>query len=253
MPKTKAQGIVFGLIMSYAMAYGMEVYNVAIKEGFNLNVGGFSTMTNQVFLGALIEASYMGVFVFLTSNLWGNRIGTAYGIFYKIQQFIYFAEFGIRDAITPLVSYNYGRSNKKRVKEGEKYGLIYTIIIMLAGLAALNIFAYPLSGIFGLSAETQELCIRAMHIISVGFVFAGVNIAVQGIFQALESGTGSLIISGLRLLAVPLPLAYLLSFSADASKIIWWSLPAGEIVAAVVAVIMLRRVNRRIRIAGRLK
>ncbi len=78
MPRTKKQGIVFGLLMSYFMAYGMEVYNVAIKRGFNLNVGGFSTMTNGVFLGAAIEASYMGAFVFITSSLWGNRIGAAF-------------------------------------------------------------------------------------------------------------------------------------------------------------------------------
>ena len=78
MPRNKVQGIVFGILMSYAMAYGMEVYNVAIKEGFNLNVGGFSTMTNRVFPDALIEASYMGVFVFLTSSLWGNRLGAAF-------------------------------------------------------------------------------------------------------------------------------------------------------------------------------
>jgi hypothetical protein len=78
MPRTKKQGIVFGLLMSYFMAYGMEVYNVAIKRGVNLNVGGFSTMTNGVFLGAAIEASYMGAFVFITSSLWGNRIGAAF-------------------------------------------------------------------------------------------------------------------------------------------------------------------------------
>ena len=78
MPRTKVQGVVFGLLMSYVMAIGMEVYNVAIKEGFNLNVGGFSTMTNQVFLGALLEASYMGVFVFITSSLYENRLGAAF-------------------------------------------------------------------------------------------------------------------------------------------------------------------------------
>lgn len=171
---------------------------------------------------------------------------TAYGISYKIQQFINFAGFGIRDAITPLISYNYGRSSRKRVMEGEKYGLIYTLVIMLAGMAVLNLFAYPLSGIFGLSAGTQELCVRALHIISVGFVFAGINITIQGIFQALEAGTGSLIFSCLRLLAVPLPLAYLLSLSADASKLIWWSIPAGEITAAIAAILMLRKVNRRV-------
>ena len=78
MPKTKTQGVIFGLIMSYAMAIGMEVYNIAIKMGFNLQIGGFSSMTNAVFPAALIEASYMGLFVFLFSNLYGNRVGASF-------------------------------------------------------------------------------------------------------------------------------------------------------------------------------
>jgi phosphotransferase system glucose/maltose/N-acetylglucosamine-specific IIC component len=69
MPRTKFQGIVFGLLMSVTMAYGMEVYNVALKEG------GLSQMTNQVFREALLETAYMWILVFLLSNLWGNRIG----------------------------------------------------------------------------------------------------------------------------------------------------------------------------------
>jgi hypothetical protein len=77
MPKNKTQGFIFGIIMSYAMAYGMEVYNIAIKEGFQLNPGSFSTMTNSVFLDALIEASYMGLIVVIVSNLFGNRLGAA--------------------------------------------------------------------------------------------------------------------------------------------------------------------------------
>ena len=78
MPKTKTQGVLFGLIMSYAMAYGMEVYNVAIKEGIHMTAGGLSNMTNPVFWDALKEASYMGLLVFLFSNLWGNRLGAAF-------------------------------------------------------------------------------------------------------------------------------------------------------------------------------
>lgn len=75
MPKTKTQGIVFGIIMSMTMAYGMEVYNVASKMGYTAMAGGFSNMTNIVFWEALKEAAYMWIFVFLFSNLWGNRIG----------------------------------------------------------------------------------------------------------------------------------------------------------------------------------
>lgn len=78
MPKTKGQRIVFGLLMSYSMALGMEVYNIAIKMGFHMQPGGLSSMTSAVFSAALPEAAYMGLLVFLLSNLLGNRAGAAF-------------------------------------------------------------------------------------------------------------------------------------------------------------------------------
>lgn len=75
MPKNRVQGIVFGVLMSVTMAYGMEVFNVAWKMGFPTMLSGFSNMTNDVFLAALVEASYMWILVFIFSNLWGNRLG----------------------------------------------------------------------------------------------------------------------------------------------------------------------------------
>lgn len=75
MPRTKFQGFIFGLIMSYAMTIGMEVYNVAVKMGVNLEAGGLSNITGAVFVGAAKEAAFMGVLVLLFSNLWGNRAG----------------------------------------------------------------------------------------------------------------------------------------------------------------------------------
>lgn len=75
MPSTKTQKIIFGLIMSYAMAYGMEVYNTAIKMGIPLQEGGFSNLTGVVFWEAFKEALYMGLIVFVLSSLFGNRLG----------------------------------------------------------------------------------------------------------------------------------------------------------------------------------
>ena len=77
MPKNKLQGVVFGILMSITMAIGMEVYNVAVKMGYNAMPGGMSNMTGTVIIQAFMEASYMWLFVFLFSNLWGNRIGHA--------------------------------------------------------------------------------------------------------------------------------------------------------------------------------
>ena len=88
-----------------------------------------------------------------------------------MQQFVLFAAFGLRDAITPIVSFSHGMQNKKRINEGIKYGIIYTTIIMIAGA----------------------------------------NIAFQGVFQALDGGMESLIVSVLRQIVFVLPVAYLLS------------------------------------------
>lgn len=78
MKKHKLRGFLFGFVMSYAMAYGMEVYNIAIKLGFHQANGGFSSMNYQVFWEALKEASYMGLLVLVFSSLWGNRLGAAF-------------------------------------------------------------------------------------------------------------------------------------------------------------------------------
>ena len=77
MGKTRGEKIVFGILMSVTMAIGMEVCNVAIKMGYNTMPGGLSNMANQVFPDALVEAATMWIFVFLFSNLWGNRLGHA--------------------------------------------------------------------------------------------------------------------------------------------------------------------------------
>ena len=75
MPKNKKQGIVFGVIMSYSMAIGMEIYNNAIQQGIHLQPGGFTNLTYGVVGHALLEAQFMGLLVILVSELWGNRLG----------------------------------------------------------------------------------------------------------------------------------------------------------------------------------
>ena len=169
----------------------------------------------------------------------------AYGVFYKIQQFLFFAGFGLRDAITPIVSFNYGMGAKKRVNQGIRYGLLYTEIIMFFGIFVLEIFAEPLVSLFHLTSQTTELCILAIRIISPGFLLAGINIALQGVFQALDCGIGSLVVSLLRLLVVVLPLAWLFARMENASFMIWFAFPLAEAAAVVAALLFLTSVHRK--------
>ena len=172
---------------------------------------------------------------------------TAYGLYYKIQQFVLFAAFGLRDAITPVVSFNHGMRSKKRVKEGIKYGMIYTIIIMTVGLLIIEIFAEPFAKIFGLSGQTQSMCISAMRVISLSFIFAGINVALQGVFQALDSGFESLIISILRQFLLVVPVAY--GFALIAVKnieyiwLVWSTFPIAEVVSSIVAILYMKKIN----------
>ena len=127
--------------------------------------------------------------------------------------------------------------------------MLDTFIIMIAGLVLIEIFANPLSNIFGLSGETQQLCISAMRIVSISFIFAGINIAYQGVYQALDSGLESLVISILRQAVIILPLAYVFSKIAIANAsftwLIWIAFPITEIVSSAVAFLLMKRIHHK--------
>lgn len=127
----------------------------------------------------------------------GQNAVTVYGLYYKIQQLIIFAAFGVRDAITPVVAFNYGLRSRARVRQGIRWGLGYTAGLMLLGCAGVELFAQPLAGLFSLSATTHAMCVDCMRIVSLGFLFAGLCIAFQGVFQALECGVESLVKAGI--------------------------------------------------------
>lgn len=207
-------------------------------------------------LPAIIAQALMSVMTYGMNIILGS-IGeaavTAYGLYYKIQQFVLFAAFGLRDAITPIVSFNHGMQSKSRIMEGIKYGMGYTLGIMAVGLLALELFAAPFSGIFGLSGITQDLCVSAMRIISVSFLFAGANIAFQGIFQALDGGIESLVISVCRQCLFVLPAAWIsarmVTKSGADSWIVWLSIPIAEIASAAISCLLMKRIYRQ-KIAG---
>lgn len=255
-PKMGIAGAAYATVIGQAVSMVIAMFfhyriNREVKSGLRYLRPDRSVMKGIYAIGlpAIIMQALMSFMTYGVNIIFGTvsmAAVTAYGIFYKIQQFIFFAGFGLRDAITPIVSFNYGLGNQKRVREGIRYGLLYISIIMGIGIVALQAFAGPLVAVFGLSDETARLCILAIRIISTGFLFAGGNIAIQGVFQAVECGGGSLVISLLRLFIVVLPLAWIFSLMENATSMIWWAFPIAELAAFVVAVILLRRTYRKV-------
>lgn len=247
-----AYATVIGQVVSLLVAMALHYRkNKEVKAGLKYMKLQFSVVKQIYVIGvpAIIMQALMSFMTYGVNIILGSvsvAAVTAYGIYYKIQQFICFAAFGLRDAITPIVSFNYGMGNQKRVNAGIKYGIIFIEIVMIAGVVGLQAFANPLVGAFGLSEETASICIYATRIISTGFLFMGANIAIQGVFQALGCGISSLVVSVLRLLIVPLPVALVFSKIDSMKQCIWLSFPIGELVAFIVAITLLMRAKHRV-------
>lgn len=258
LPKMGVTGAAYATVIGQICSGGLALYfhitkNKDVKNGIKFLKPSSKIIKDIYSIGlpAIIAQALMSVMTYgLNVILVGvsENMVTAYGLYYKIQQFILFAAFGLRDAITPIVSFNHGMRNKERIKLGIKYGMKYTLTIMIVGLIVLEIFATPFSRVFGLSGETENLCISAMRVISVSFIFAGANVAFQGIFQALDSGIESLIISVCRQILFILPVAYgfsLLAIQNPANDwMVWLTFPIGEFVSVVIACIFMKRIMK---------
>ncbi|MGN0613847.1 MAG: MATE family efflux transporter [Porcipelethomonas sp.] len=256
--KGAAYATVIGQVVSgvLALIFHLKV-NKNISNGLRYCKPSASIIKEIYSIGlpAIIAQALISVMTFGLNIILGSiseSMVTAYGLYYKIQQFLLFAAFGLRDAITPIISFSYGMGSKQRIREGAKYGMLYTSVIMALGLIVIEIFAVPFSGMFGLSGETQDLCISAMRVISISFIFAGANIAFQGVFQALNGGLESLIISVCRQLVFIFPFALLfMSIAKKASEYtwtVWTTFPIAEILSFVIAFLLFKRIyNRKVK------
>lgn len=235
-------GLAFHYFKNREIPFGIKYMKPSLRIFGSIYSIGLPAIIAQ----ALMSVMTYGLNIILVAL--GSETVTAYGLFYKIQQFVLFCAFGLRDAIMPIVAFNYGKEDQKRVSDGIRYGVLYTLVIMVAGTAALEIFALPLARAFGLSGLTESLSISAMRIISISFVFAGANIALQGVFQALGDGMASLIISVLRQIILVLPVAWILTRAAlmnpEHSWIVWTTFVFSELVSMLVSIAMLRRMGK---------
>lgn len=201
-------------------------------------------------LPAIIAQALMSLMVYVMNLIlkFSPSAQTAYGLFYKVQQFVLFLAFGLRDAITPIVAFAYGMGDKKRIRDGIRYGLIYTAVLMVFGTLITEIFPGAFATLFN-AGQSREAFIGAMRVISISFLFAGINVAYQGIYQAMESGIESLVISLIRQLILILPLAGIFSIFVRNGQagvsLIWWAFPITEMLACLVGYGFLKKIQKR--------
>lgn len=181
---------------------------------------------------SIIMASIGSVMTFGMNKILMAFTSTAtavFGVYFKLQSFIFLPIFGMNNGLVPIIAYNYGARKPERIIKTIKVGAGYAISIMAFGTIVFNLFPQQLLGIFNASEEMLEIGVPALRIISYCFVMAAVGIILSSTFQAFGKGTYSLIMSVMRQLVVLLPAAYILAKTGGLS-VIWWSFPIAELI-----------------------
>ena len=168
-----------------------------------------------------------------------------FGVYFKLQSFIFMPVFGLNNGMVPIIAYNYGAGKKDRLIKTLKLSIIYAVGLMLLGVIIFQLFPAPLFALFDASETMIAIGIPALRIISLSFIFAGFCIVCGSLFQALGNGVYSMVVSIARQLLVLLPVAYLLSLSGKVEAV-WWAFPIAEIVSLSLTVFFMFRINRKV-------
>lgn len=180
---------------------------------------------------SILMQSIGSVMVFLMNRILLGFSATAtavFGVYFKLQSFVFMPVFGLNNGLIPIVAYNYGAGKKKRIRQARKYAAIYAVAIMLVGTILAELIPGPMLKLFDASENMMTIGIPALRIICIGFVLAGFSIVCSGVFQGLGKSIYSLYVSVTRQLVILIPVAYLLSLTGNLN-LVWLSFPIAEL------------------------
>ena len=172
---------------------------------------------------------------------------TAFGIYFKLNSFIFMPIFGLNNGVVSIIAYNYGAQHRRRMTETIKRSTIYASCIMLLGMSIFLSIPGTLLKIFDATDTLLAVGVPALRIISLSFCMAGASIALTSAFQALGKSLYSMIISIIRQLVFLVPLAYILArYGAGIGNddLVWWSYPIAEIAALTVSLLLFRHMYK---------
>lgn len=257
-PKLGVAGAALATIIGQACAMVLAIYfnltkNKEIKLRFKRFRPHLETIKVIFAVGvpSILMMSIGSIMVFGVNKILTGFSLTAvavFGVYFKLQSFIFMPIFGMNNGMIPIVAYNYGAVKKDRIIKTIKLSVIYAISIMIVGFIIFQFFSGELLDIFDASAEMKDMGITALKTISLSFIPAGFCIIMGSVFQAFGKGVLSLIISVIRQLVVLLPAAYVLSLFCEGSNVdlIWFAFPLAEIASVIFSTIFIFRVYKNV-------
>ncbi len=256
MPALGVKGAAIATVIGQCVAFALAlIFNIKVNKEINIKVSKIFkpklkeiAKIYEIGIPSIIMSSitsFLTVGMNLILKKFSEDAITVYGVYFKLNSFIFMPVFGLNNGMVPILSYNYGARKPDRIKKTIKLGLSCAVAYMLVGLAVFELIPNKLLMIFSASENVMSIGVVALRIIGLSFLFAGIGIVSSTVFQAIGNPLHSLLISVLRQLVIILPVAYLLSLTGSVDNV-WWSYPIAEVVSFVLCVLFLRRTFRKL-------
>lgn len=203
-----------------------DIYKIGVPSILMVAIGSFMTFClNKILLGFSTTAA------------------AVFGVYFKLQSFVFMPIFGLNNGVIPIVAFNYGARDRKRITSTLKFSCIIAVSIMAFGTLMMWIMPETMLRLFDASDDMMSIGIPALRIISTHFVLAGASINLGASFQALGKSHFSTIVSFCRQIVVLLPAAYFLSKTGVLNNV-WLAFPVAEVMSLAVSLICFRYVYK---------
>ena len=244
-----ATATVVGQIVAGTLAL---IINLKVNKEIQISFKGFRPDMKvikkiySVGLPSIIMQSIGSVMVYGMNKILGVFSSTAvavFGVYFKLQSFIFMPVFGLNNGMIPIIAYNYGAKNRRRMVRTMRIACIYAVAVMLVGVLIFEVLPGELFALFDASDHMLSMGIPALRIIAIHFPIAAVCIVIGSTFQSLGNGIYSMLTSIMRQIVVLLPVAFLLARSGNVNNV-WWSFPIAEVMSLLCTLYFLYRINR---------
>ena len=252
-PRLEVMGAAIATVTGQIIAMLLALYfNVTKNEEITLSIKGFHPngriirIIYQVGIPSIIMMAIGSVMTFGFNKIllmFSTTAAAVFGVYFKLNSFIFMPIFGMNNGMIPIIAYNYGARSKERIIHVVRLSITLAVCIMFVGIALFQLIPDKLLLLFNASNEMLSIGVPALRIISISFLFAGYSIVVSSVFQAMGNGIYSLMISVARQLLALLPIAYVLATNFGLTAT-WWSYPLAELVSLAVSTILLIRIYK---------
>ena len=254
MPKLGVRGAAIATVIGQLCAAAIGIFlnirfNPEIKLKLKNLIPQIKILREMLSIGipAVFMQAISSVMTFSMNNILGGfnqEAENVFGVYFKLQGFIFMPVFGLNNGMVPIIAYNYGASKKERIYKTMKLAVISAFSYMFLGFLLFQLFPEALLSLFNATPEMISIGKAALRTISISFIMAGVSIVSISTCQALGKSIYSLIVSVVRQLVMLIPAAYLLSLSGKIN-LIWWAFPIAELVGCTLCVIFVMSVLKK--------